>query len=68
MKHIETIMKSDHLSFKPMSPCLRLFIEALLAEHSTDITIEELRLADNPIMGNAAFSSSAPLAANKHNN
>lgn len=68
MKHVETITKSNRSSFKPMSPCLRLFIEALLGEQGADITIEELRLADDAIMGSAAFASSAPLAANKHNN
>lgn len=65
MKHIEIIMKSNTLSFKPMSPCLRLFIETLLAEHGFDSTIEELLLADDAIVGSAAFASSAPLAPNK---
>ena len=65
MKHIEIIMKSNSLSFKPMSPCLRLFIENLLDEQGIDITIEELILADDAIVGSAAFASGAPLAANK---
>ena len=68
MKHIEITMKSNPLSFKSMSPCLRLFIETLLAEQGIDITIEELLLADDAIVGSAAFASSAPLAANKNFN
>lgn len=64
MKQIEIAMKNP-LSFKPISPCLRLFIENLLAEQGVDITIEELLLADDAIVGSAAFASSAPLAANK---
>ena len=34
------------LSSKPMSPCLRLFIQSLLAEHYAEIAIEEC-LADD---------------------
>ena len=68
MKHIEIIMKSNPLSFTPMSPCLRLFIETLPAEQGAEITIEELLPADDAIVGCAAFASSAPLAANKNYN
>jgi hypothetical protein len=68
MKHIETIMKTDALSFKPMSPCLRLFIQNLLAEQGTETMIDELLLAEDAIVGSAAFAYSAPLAADKNYN
>jgi len=67
MKHREPIMKTNALSFKPMSPCLRLFIQSLLAEYDAEITIEEC-LADDAIVGSAARASSAPLAADKNYN
>lgn len=63
MKQIETIMKTRLLGFQPPSPCLRFFIQTLLAEPDTEIMIEELLLADDAIVGSAAFASSAPLAA-----
>lgn len=58
---IETVMKTNALSFKPMSPCLRLFIQSLLAGQGTEAMFEELPLADDAIVGSAAFASSAPL-------
>ena len=61
-------MKTNALSFKPMSPCLRLFIQSLLAERGAEVMIEELLLADDAIVGSAAFTPSAPLAADKHYN
>jgi hypothetical protein len=60
-------MKTNPFSFRPMSPCLRLFIESLLAEHDAEITIEEC-LADDAVVGSAAFASSAPLAVDKNYN
>jgi hypothetical protein len=65
MKHRETIMKTNALTFKPMSPCLRLFIQSLLAEYDAEITIEEC-LADDAIAGSAAFASSAPPPVDKN--
>ena len=59
MKHRETMMEINGLSSKPMSPCLRLFIQSLLAEHYAEIAIEEC-LADDAIM-RKAFAPSAPL-------
>ena len=46
MKHRETMMEINALSSKPMSPCLRLFIQSLLAEHDAEIAIEECLAAD----------------------
>ena len=59
-------MKPNLLTFKPMSPCLRLFIQCLLADCDAEIPIEE-SLADDAIVGSAAFASGAPLAADKNN-
>jgi hypothetical protein len=67
MKHRETIMKTNALSFRSMSPCLRLFIQSLLAEYDAEIAIEEC-LADDAVVGSAAFASGAPLAVNKNYN
>jgi hypothetical protein len=67
MKHRETIMRTNPLSFKPMSPCLRLFIQSLLTEGDVEIAIEEC-LSDDAIVGSAAFASSAPLAVDKNYN
>ena len=53
------MMEINGLSSKPMSPCLRLFIQSLLAEHYAEIAIDEC-LADDAIMGNA-FAPSVPL-------
>jgi len=50
MKHRETMMKINALSSRPISACLRLFIQSLLAEHCTEIAIEEC-LADDVIVG-----------------
>jgi hypothetical protein len=50
-----------------MSPCLRLFIQSLLAEHGAEITIDEC-LDDDAIVGRDAFASRAPLAADKNYN
>ena len=55
------------VSFRPMSPCLRLFIQSLLAEEGAGRTIEEC-LDDDAIVGSAAFASSAPLAVDKNYN
>jgi hypothetical protein len=63
----ETIMKTNALSFRSMSPCFRLFIESLLAEYDAEVTIEEC-LADDAIVGSAAFASSAPQAVDKNYN
>jgi hypothetical protein len=60
-------MKTNAPSFKAMSPCLRLFIQSLLAEYDGEITIEKY-LADDAIEGSAAFASSAPLAVDKNYN
>ena len=57
------LVQTNALTFKPMSPCLRLFIQSLLAEYDAEITIEEC-LADDAIVG-SAFASSAPLAVDK---
>jgi hypothetical protein len=67
MKHSEIIMKTNALSFKPMSPCLRLFIQSLLAEYDAEIAVEEC-LADDAIVGSAAFASSSPPAVDKNYN
>jgi hypothetical protein len=56
-------MKTDVLRFKPMSPCLRLFIQNPLVGQGTETMIDELLLAEDAIVGSAAFASSAPLAA-----
>jgi hypothetical protein len=53
--------------FRLMSPCLRLFIQSLLAEHDAEITIDEC-LDDDAVVGSDAFASSAPLAADKNYN
>lgn len=68
MKHIEILMKTNTLSFKPMSPCLRLFIQTLLAEQGTETMIDNLLLAEDAIVGGAGFVCSAPLAADKNHN
>jgi hypothetical protein len=68
MNHSETIMKTSALNVRTMSPCLRLFIQSLLAEYGAEITIEECLLADDAIVGSAAFASSAPLASDKNYN
>ena len=60
-------MKTKARSFKPMSPCLLLFIQSLLAEYDAELTIEEC-LADEAIVESAAFASSAPLAVDKNYN
>jgi hypothetical protein len=65
MKHREIVMKNNALIFGPMSPCLRLFVQSLLAEYDAEIAIEEC-LADDAIVGSAAFASSAPLAVDKN--
>ena len=46
MKHRETMMKINALSSRPMSACLRLFIQSLLAEHYAEIAIEECLAVD----------------------
>ena len=53
------MMNINALHSRPMSACLRLFIQSLLAEHYAEIAIEEC-LADDAIVGNA-FAPSAPL-------
>jgi len=68
-KHREIVMKTrntNSVSFRPMSPCLRLFIQSLLAEHGAEITIDEC--LDDAIVGSDAFASRAPLAADKNYN
>lgn len=60
-------MKTNPLTFKPMSTCLRLFIRSLLADCDAEIAIEEC-LAEDAIVGSAAFASGAPLAADKNYN
>jgi hypothetical protein len=65
MKHTEAIMKTqkdDTLSLRPMSPCLRFFIQSLLADYDAEITIQKCLDAD-AIAGSAAFATSAPWAA-----
>ena len=52
---------TNSVSFRPMSPCLRLFIQSLLAEHGAEITIDEC-LDDDAIVGSDAFASRATLA------
>jgi len=64
MKHRETMMKINALSSRPMSACLRLFIQSLLAEHYAEIAIVEC-LADDAIVGNA-FAPSASLGGDYH--
>ena len=59
MERRETMMKISALSSRPMSSCLRFFIQSLLAEHYAEIAIEEC-LADGAIVGNA-FAPSASL-------
>ena len=59
-------MKTNALSFRSMSPCLRLFIQSLLAEYDAEIAIEEC-LADDAIV-RSAFASSAPLAVDNNYN
>jgi hypothetical protein len=69
-KHREIVMKTrntNSVSFRPMSPCLRLFIQSLLAEHGAEITIDECP-DDDAIVGSDAFASRAPLAADKNYN
>ena len=61
------LVQTNALTFKPMSPCLRLFVQSLLAEYDAEITIEEC-LADDAIVGSAALASSAPLAVDKNYN
>ena len=66
----EMVMKARNthaVRFKLMSPCLRLFIQSLLAEHGAEITIDEC-LDDDAIVGSDDFASSAPLAADKNYN
>ena len=46
MKHRETMMTINALSSRPMSACLRVFIQSLLAEQYAEIAIEEC-LADD---------------------
>jgi hypothetical protein len=60
-------MKTNAPLFKPMSPCLRLFIQSLLADGAENI-FEEYPLADDPIAGNAAFVFSVPRAVKKNYN
>ena len=69
-EHREMVMKTrntDAVRFRLMSPCLRLFIQSLLAEHGAEITIDEC-LDDDAIVGSDDFASSAPLAADKNYN
>ena len=69
-EHREMVMKTRNthaVSVRPMSPCLRLFIQSLLAEHGAEITIDEC-LDDDAIVGSDDFASSAPLAADKNYN
>ena len=47
------LVQTKALTFKPMSPCLRLFFQSLLAEYA-ETTIEEC-LADDAIAGSAAL-------------
>ena len=51
-------MTINALSSTPMSSCLRLFIQSLLAEHYAEIAIEEC-LADGAIVGNACAPSAS---------
>ena len=53
------LVQTKALTFKPMSPCLRLFFRSLLAEYDAETTIEEC-LADDAIVGSAAFAFNAP--------
>jgi hypothetical protein len=53
------MMKINALSSRPMSACLRLFIQSLIADHYTEIAIEACP-ADDAIVGNA-FAPSASL-------
>ena len=69
-KHREMVMKTRNthaVSVAPMSPCLRLFIQSLLAEHGAEIAIDEC-LDDDAIVGSDVFASRAPLAADKNYN
>ena len=69
-EHREMVMKTRNthaVSFRPMSPCLRLFIQSLLAEGGVGSTIEECLDCD-AIVGSDAFASSAPPAADKNYN
>jgi hypothetical protein len=64
-KHREIVMKTrntNSVSVRPMSPCLRLFIQSVLAEHGAEITIDEC-LDDGAIVESDAFASRVPLAA-----
>lgn len=69
-EHREMVMKRRNthvVRFRQMSPCLRLFIQSLLAEHGAEITIDECP-DDDAIVGSDAFASSAPLGADKNYN
>ena len=69
-EHGEMVMKTKNthaVSFRRMSPCLRFFIQALFAEHSAEITIDEC-LDDDAIVESDAFASGAPMAADNNYN
>jgi len=58
------MVKNSRFNFPPMSPCLKLFIESLLAENGSEISIEQFLLDDEAIMGKGLVSE-APLVSNK---
>src|SRR6516165_5137472 len=59
MKHRETMMNINALHSRPMSACLRLFVQSLLAEHYTEIAIEECLADDANRSPNNQASTSA---------
>ena len=59
------MIKPPRFSFQPVSPCLKLFIESLLAESGSEISIEQLLVNDEAVARSATFASTAPMALDK---
>jgi len=62
------MIKPTGLNLQPMSPCLKLFIEYLMAENGAEISIEQFVLDDEPVVESAIFASDAPMTSDKSYN
>jgi hypothetical protein len=67
MKHRETMMEINALTSKPMSACLRVFIQSLLAEQYAEVAIEEC-LADDANREERFRAPALPLAVDNNYN
>jgi len=61
-------MKNSGFFIPPMSPCLRIFIEALLDEAGGEFFIDQLFVSDEGVAMGAGLTSGLPLTSDENYN